>query len=175
MGGTPPSYFSASSTGDCLLDAPTSALPLPTGLPGRRALYKLDQQCKQIFGLGFRHCPNTSAQDICAQLWCHMDGAEPLCHTKNGSLPWADGTPCGPGSLCLDGSCLPEEEVEKPKVRAGHWECRTGRGRAVSKEETTPESHELRDFGPRRNYEENHSPLDKAKRIYPKPRGAVQD
>lgn len=122
MGGTPPSYFSASSTGDCLLDAPTSALPLPTGLPGRRALYELDQQCKQIFGLGFRHCPNTSAQDICAQLWCHMDGAEPLCHTKNGSLPWADGTPCGPGSLCLDGSCLPEEEVEKPKaVVDGGW------------------------------------------------------
>ncbi|XP_030189282.1 A disintegrin and metalloproteinase with thrombospondin motifs 8 [Lynx canadensis] len=108
--------------GDCLLDAPTSALPLPTDLPGRRALYELDQQCKQIFGLGFRHCPNTSAQDICAQLWCHMDGAEPLCHTKNGSLPWADGTPCGPGHLCWDGSCLPEEEVDRPKaVVDGGW------------------------------------------------------
>ncbi|XP_029771514.1 A disintegrin and metalloproteinase with thrombospondin motifs 8 [Suricata suricatta] len=108
--------------GDCLLDAPTSALPLPTDLPGRRALYELDQQCKQIFGLGFRHCPNTSAQDICAQLWCHMDGAEPLCHTKNGSLPWADGTPCGPGHLCWDGRCLPEEEVDRPKaVVDGGW------------------------------------------------------
>ncbi|XP_066115844.1 A disintegrin and metalloproteinase with thrombospondin motifs 8 [Saccopteryx bilineata] len=108
--------------GDCLLDAPTSALPLPTDLPGQRALYELDQQCKQIFGLGFRHCPNTSAQDICAQLWCHMDGAEPLCHTKNGSLPWADGTPCGPGLLCWDGRCLSEEEVEKPKaVVDGGW------------------------------------------------------
>ncbi|KAI5766479.1 ADAMTS8 [Gulo gulo luscus] len=108
--------------GDCLLDAPTSALPLPTDLPGRRALYELDQQCKQIFGLGFRHCPNTSAQDVCAQLWCHMDGAEPLCHTKNGSLPWADGTPCGPGHLCWDGSCLPEEEVDRPKaVVDGGW------------------------------------------------------
>ena len=48
----------------------------------------------------------------------------------------------------MDGSCLPQEEVEKPKVRDGHWEWGTGRGRAVSKEETTPESHELRDFGP---------------------------
>ncbi|XP_004593334.2 A disintegrin and metalloproteinase with thrombospondin motifs 8 [Ochotona princeps] len=108
--------------GDCLLDAPTSALPLPTGLPGRSALYELDQQCKQIFGPGFRHCPNTSAQDICSQLWCHTDGAEPLCHTKNGSLPWADGTSCGPGRLCWDGRCLPEEEVEWPKAMVdGGW------------------------------------------------------
>ncbi|KAM5185809.1 A disintegrin and metalloproteinase with thrombospondin motifs 8 [Callospermophilus lateralis] len=108
--------------GDCLLDAPTSALPLPTDLPGRRALYQLDQQCKQIFGPGFRHCPNTSVQDICTQLWCHTDDSEPLCHTKNGSLPWADGTPCGPGHICLDGSCLPEEEVDRPKVVVdGGW------------------------------------------------------
>ncbi|CAK6440348.1 unnamed protein product [Pipistrellus nathusii] len=108
--------------GDCLLDAPSSALPLPTDLPGQKALYELDQQCRQIFGLGFRHCPNTSAQDICAQLWCHREGTEPLCHTKNGSLPWADGTPCGPGRLCWDGSCLPAEEVERPKaVVDGGW------------------------------------------------------
>lgn len=108
--------------GDCLLDTPTSALPLPTDLPGQRALYQLDQQCRQIFGLGFRHCPNTSAQDICAQLWCHLEGPEPFCHTKNGSLPWADGTPCGPGHLCWDGSCLPVEEVESPKaVMDGGW------------------------------------------------------
>ncbi|XP_037363801.1 A disintegrin and metalloproteinase with thrombospondin motifs 8 [Talpa occidentalis] len=108
--------------GDCLLDAPTSALPLPTDLPGRSALYGLDQQCKQIFGAGFRHCPNTSAQDVCSQLWCQTDGAEPLCHTKNGSLPWADGTPCGPGLLCWAGSCRPEEEVERPKaVVDGGW------------------------------------------------------
>uniref|UniRef100_A0A8C5K450 ADAM metallopeptidase with thrombospondin type 1 motif 8 n=1 Tax=Jaculus jaculus TaxID=51337 RepID=A0A8C5K450_JACJA len=108
--------------GDCLLDAPTSALPLPTDLPGHHNLYELDQQCKQIFGPGFRHCPNTSVQDICAQLWCRTDSDEPICHTKNGSLPWADGTPCGPGHLCLDGSCLPTEEVEKPKaVIDGGW------------------------------------------------------
>lgn len=111
-----------SGHGDCLLDAPTAALPLPTDLPGRSTLYELDQQCRQIFGPGFRHCPNTSAQDVCAQLWCHMDGPEPLCHTKNGSLPWADGTPCGPGQLCWDGSCRPEEEVERPKIVVdGGW------------------------------------------------------
>ncbi|XP_006901803.1 PREDICTED: A disintegrin and metalloproteinase with thrombospondin motifs 8 [Elephantulus edwardii] len=108
--------------GDCLLDAPTSALPLPTDLPGLRTLYTLDEQCKQIFGLGFRHCPNTSVQDICAQLWCQGESAEPLCHTKNGSLPWADGTPCGPGHRCRDGGCLPEEEAERPEaVVDGAW------------------------------------------------------
>ncbi|XP_004714272.2 A disintegrin and metalloproteinase with thrombospondin motifs 8 isoform X1 [Echinops telfairi] len=114
--------FLDSGHGDCLLDAPTSPLPLPTDLPGRRTLYALDQQCKQIFGPGFRHCPNTSVQDICTQLWCHLEGTEPLCHTKNGSLPWADGTPCGSKHLCWEGSCLPEEEVERPKaVVDGAW------------------------------------------------------
>ncbi|KAM4828331.1 A disintegrin and metalloproteinase with thrombospondin motifs 8 [Thomomys bottae] len=108
--------------GDCLLDAPTSVLPLPTDLPGSKGLYALDQQCKQMFGPGFRHCPNTPPQDICAQLWCNTESDEPLCHTKNGSLPWADGTPCGPEHLCLDGSCLPKKEVEKPKpVVDGGW------------------------------------------------------
>ncbi|KAG8523191.1 A disintegrin and metalloproteinase with thrombospondin motifs 8 [Galemys pyrenaicus] len=144
--------------GDCLLDAPASALPLPTDLPGRSALYGLDQQCKQIFGPGFRHCPNTSAQDVCTQLWCQTDGAEPLCHTKNGSLPWVDGTPCGPGHLCWDGSCRLEEEVERPKVRTDSpaaGEGRGGRGAGKMgpggdvKEEFTLESHhELGDLEP---------------------------
>lgn len=109
--------------GDCLLDAPTSVLPLPTGLPGHSTLYELDQQCKQIFGPDFRHCPNTSVEDICVQLWCrHRDSDEPVCHTKNGSLLWADGTPCGPEHLCLHGSCVLREEVENPKaVVDGDW------------------------------------------------------
>ncbi|XP_021098467.1 A disintegrin and metalloproteinase with thrombospondin motifs 8 isoform X2 [Heterocephalus glaber] len=115
-------YTVAHELGDCLLDAPTSALPFPTDLPGCRALYDLDQQCKQIFGPGYRHCPNTSEQDTCAQLWCQIDGDEGVCHTRNGSLHWADGTRCGPGSLCLDGSCLPKEEVERSKaVVDGGW------------------------------------------------------
>ncbi|XP_069421750.1 A disintegrin and metalloproteinase with thrombospondin motifs 8 isoform X1 [Ovis canadensis] len=114
--------FLDSGYGDCLLDAPSWAMALPTDLPGRRALYDLDQQCKQIFGLGFRHCPNSSDQNTCAQLWCRIDGPDPLCHTRNASLPWADGTPCGPGHLCWEGSCLPEEEVEKPEaVVDGGW------------------------------------------------------
>ncbi|XP_033619900.1 A disintegrin and metalloproteinase with thrombospondin motifs 8 isoform X2 [Fukomys damarensis] len=115
-------YTVAHELGDCLLDAPTSALPFPTDLPGCRALYDLDQQCKQIFGPGYRHCPNTSEQDTCAQLWCQVDGDEGICHTRNGSLHWADGTRCAPGRLCLDGSCLPEEEVERSKaVVDGGW------------------------------------------------------
>ncbi|XP_028931125.1 A disintegrin and metalloproteinase with thrombospondin motifs 8 [Ornithorhynchus anatinus] len=108
--------------GDCLLDAPATALPLPTDLPGQATLYDLDRQCQQIFGPGFRHCPNTSEQDLCSQLWCRVDLAEPLCHTKNGSLPWADGTPCGADRLCWDGICLAQEEVVKPKpVVNGNW------------------------------------------------------
>nr|XP_026652558.1 A disintegrin and metalloproteinase with thrombospondin motifs 8 [Zonotrichia albicollis] len=73
--------------GDCLLDAPAEPVSLPAELPGQRALYSLDQQCQQIFGKDFQHCPNTTEEDICAQLWCRTGSGEPLCHTKNGSLP----------------------------------------------------------------------------------------
>ena len=47
----------------------------------------------------------------------------------------------GPGHLCWEGSCRPEEEVEKPEVRDGLWGVRErDRGRAVSREEATLES-----------------------------------
>uniref|UniRef100_A0A8B9E2Q4 ADAM metallopeptidase with thrombospondin type 1 motif 8 n=1 Tax=Anser cygnoides TaxID=8845 RepID=A0A8B9E2Q4_ANSCY len=107
--------------GDCLLDAPAKALSLPAELPGRGALYSLDQQCQQIFGKDFQHCPNTTEEDICAQLWCRMGTGEPLCHTKNGSLPWADGTPCKGGGLCWDGACLPQDALQPQPAVDGDW------------------------------------------------------
>ncbi|XP_061870092.1 A disintegrin and metalloproteinase with thrombospondin motifs 8 [Colius striatus] len=107
--------------GDCLLDAPAAPLSLPAELPGRGALYSLDQQCQQIFGKDFQHCPNTTEEDICAQLWCRTGSGEPLCHTKNGSLPWADGTPCKGHGLCWDGHCMPQDAL-KPQVAVnGGW------------------------------------------------------
>lgn len=124
----PNSCTSLLLAGDCLLDAPAKALSLPAELPGRGALYSLDQQCQQIFGKDFQHCPNTTEEDICAQLWCRMGTGEPLCHTKNGSLPWADGTPCKGGGLCWDGACLPQDALQ-PQVPAqlgGTWGCRAG-------------------------------------------------
>ncbi|NXA38976.1 ATS8 metalloproteinase, partial [Eudromia elegans] len=108
--------------GDCLLDAPSRALPLPDELPGRGALYSLDAQCRHVFGDGFAHCANATAQGACAQLWCRRahdgpDGA--LCHTKNGSMPWADGSPCGErGGLCWDGRCVPPDALQ-PQVTTG--------------------------------------------------------
>ncbi|KAF2980181.1 hypothetical protein EK904_013114, partial [Melospiza melodia maxima] len=100
--------------GDCLLDAPAEPVSLPAELPGQRALYSLDQQCQQIFGKDFQHCPNTTEEDICAQLWCRTGSGEPLCHTKNGSLPWADGTPCKAEGLCWDGRCV-QQDALKPQ------------------------------------------------------------
>uniref|UniRef100_A0A8C5TFT8 A disintegrin and metalloproteinase with thrombospondin motifs 1 n=1 Tax=Malurus cyaneus samueli TaxID=2593467 RepID=A0A8C5TFT8_9PASS len=96
--------------GDCLLD-----------LPGRTALYSLDQQCQQIFGKDFQHCPNTTEEDICAQLWCRTGSGEPLCHTKNGSLPWADGTPCKAEGLCWDGRCVQQEALKPQPAVHGGW------------------------------------------------------
>ncbi|XP_035411662.1 A disintegrin and metalloproteinase with thrombospondin motifs 8 [Cygnus atratus] len=107
--------------GDCLLDAPAKALSLPAELPGRGALYSLDQQCQQIFGKDFQHCPNTTEEDICAQLWCRTGTGEPLCHTKNGSLPWADGTPCKGSGLCWDGACLPQDALQPQPAVDGDW------------------------------------------------------
>ncbi|XP_030394437.1 A disintegrin and metalloproteinase with thrombospondin motifs 8 [Gopherus evgoodei] len=107
--------------GDCLLDAPAEPIVLPTDLPGQLAMYNLDRQCQQIFGKEFRHCPNTTDEDICAQLWCRIDTREPLCHTKNGSLPWADGTPCGVGRLCWDSSCVAQDARKPQPVVDGNW------------------------------------------------------
>ncbi|KAI1893463.1 hypothetical protein AGOR_G00123980 [Albula goreensis] len=105
--------------GDCLLDAPEKILPLPTELPG--LTYNLDRQCQQIFGEEFAHCPNTSDSDICSQLWCREEG-QPHCTTKNGSLPWADGTACGNNHTCLNSACLASNEVMQPKVVVdGSW------------------------------------------------------
>ncbi|XP_054853798.1 A disintegrin and metalloproteinase with thrombospondin motifs 8 [Eublepharis macularius] len=107
--------------GDCLLDEPAKPIALPIDLPGQVPLYNLDQQCQQIFGKEFRHCPNTTHEDICSQLWCKLETGERLCHTKNGSLPWADGTPCGAGRMCLDGHCVAQDTVLPQPVVDGNW------------------------------------------------------
>ncbi|XP_053125818.1 A disintegrin and metalloproteinase with thrombospondin motifs 8 [Hemicordylus capensis] len=107
--------------GDCLLDEPTKAIALPTDLPGRTSLYDLDHQCQQIFGKEFRHCPNTLQEDICSQLWCKLEAGERLCHTKNGRLPWADGTPCGAGKMCMDGHCVAQDTMIPQPAVDGKW------------------------------------------------------
>lgn len=104
--------------GDCLLDAPTQSVSLPTELPGQ--VYDLDAQCQQIFGEKYRHCPNTSDSDVCSQLWCRVED-KPECHTKNGSLLWGDGTPCGVDRICVDGSCLDIEIMNKKVAVQGSW------------------------------------------------------
>ncbi|KAK1785859.1 hypothetical protein P4O66_003121 [Electrophorus voltai] len=105
--------------GDCLLDAPENTVPLPMELPG--LAYGLDRQCRQAFGEGYSSCRNASADEACTQLWCQRAG-QATCTTRNGSLPWADGTPCGPDRTCLDSVCTASEEVMKPKVPVdGSW------------------------------------------------------
>ncbi|XP_054453205.1 A disintegrin and metalloproteinase with thrombospondin motifs 8-like [Anoplopoma fimbria] len=105
--------------GDCLLDVPESTMPLPRELPGTK--YSLDQQCQQMFGEEFVQCPNSSDSDVCNQLWCQEDGTL-QCSTKNGSLPWADGTPCSLNGTCLNGECMSTLEVMQPLVAVdGGW------------------------------------------------------
>ncbi|KAK7883176.1 hypothetical protein WMY93_029350 [Mugilogobius chulae] len=111
--------FFDSGHGDCLLDLPENAIPLPQELPGLK--YSLDQQCQQIFGEEFSLCPNMSDSDLCTQLWCQEDGTT-QCTTRNGSLPWADGTKCSENGACLNGLCTPNEEViQQPVLVDGGW------------------------------------------------------
>lgn len=100
------------STGDCLLDSPEKTIPLPAELPG--LAFGLDRQCQQAFGEVYTHCPNAPEDQVCAQLWCREEG-KMLCTTRNGSLPWADGTPCGEERRCREGSCVSSvlEEAEE--------------------------------------------------------------
>ncbi|XP_051962950.1 A disintegrin and metalloproteinase with thrombospondin motifs 8-like [Xyrauchen texanus] len=106
--------------GDCLLDTPETIVALPTELPG--ITYTLDRQCQQIFGEEYSHCPNTSASEVCRQLWCQEEG-QSVCTTRNGSLPWADGTSCAPNMTCLNSVCMSSEEVMNPKLAVdGGWE-----------------------------------------------------
>ncbi|KAM8927367.1 A disintegrin and metalloproteinase with thrombospondin motifs 8 [Pelodytes ibericus] len=113
--------FFDSGHGNCLLDAPSTPLDLPEELPGSSSLYDLDSQCRQVFGKEFSHCPTTRREDICAQLWCKIEG-EHVCHTKNGTMHWADGTTCGERRLCADGVCLVEEDVAGPREPVeGNW------------------------------------------------------
>nr|XP_055052202.1 A disintegrin and metalloproteinase with thrombospondin motifs 8 [Misgurnus anguillicaudatus] len=105
--------------GDCLLDTPEKTVALPTELPG--VSYSLDRQCQQLFGEEYSHCPNASAGEVCRQLWCQQED-QSVCTTRNGSLPWADGTGCGPNKTCLNGECMSSEEVMKPRPAVdGGW------------------------------------------------------
>lgn len=103
------------SSGDCLLDPPVKSIPLPTELPGR--MFGLDRQCQQAFGDEYTHCPNAPEDQACAQLWCREEG-KIQCTTRNGSLPWAEGTPCGEDRRCREGSCVSSalEEAGEEKV-----------------------------------------------------------
>lgn len=103
------------SSGDCLLDPPEKSIPLPTELPGHT--FGLDRQCQQAFGDEYTYCPNAPEDQACAQLWCREEG-KIQCTTRNGSLPWADGTPCGEDRRCREGLCVSSalEEAGEEKV-----------------------------------------------------------
>ncbi|XP_007260554.3 A disintegrin and metalloproteinase with thrombospondin motifs 15a [Astyanax mexicanus] len=110
--------FLDSGHGECLLDQPQKPLALPDGLPG--VFYGLEKQCELAFGTGSKPCPLMQAP--CQRLWCTgKTRGQPVCQTRH--FPWADGTSCGEGMLCMRGVCLEQGEVTKAKVdgRWGKW------------------------------------------------------
>ncbi|KAL7838158.1 hypothetical protein AOLI_G00265620 [Acnodon oligacanthus] len=107
--------FLDSGHGECLLDQPQKPLALPDVLPG--ASYGLEKQCELAFGTGSKPCPLMQAP--CQRLWCTgKTRGQPVCQTRH--FPWADGTSCGDGMVCLRGICLEKQEVTKTKVD-GKW------------------------------------------------------
>ncbi|XP_055987448.1 A disintegrin and metalloproteinase with thrombospondin motifs 8 [Sorex fumeus] len=108
--------------GDCLLDQPTGALVLPTGLPGNNPFYNLDQQCRQLFGPTYVHCSDLQVEP-CSKLWCREGPLSYICSSKSADPQWLDGTSCGSnGNICLLGQCLTRVEVEKSRTSVdGSW------------------------------------------------------
>lgn len=107
----PDTMLSLNPTGDCLLDQPEKPLTLPDVLPG--ASYGLEKQCELSFGAGSKPCPLMQAP--CQRLWCTgKTRGQPVCQTRH--FPWADGTACGEGLLCMRGVCIETHEVTRPKV-----------------------------------------------------------
>ncbi|XP_056602896.1 A disintegrin and metalloproteinase with thrombospondin motifs 15a [Triplophysa dalaica] len=110
--------FLDSGHGDCLLDQPQKPLALPDVLPG--ASYSLERQCELAFGAGSKPCPFMQAP--CQRLWCTgKTRGQLVCQTRH--FPWADGTRCGDGKLCMRGICIEKQEMPKTKVdgRWGKW------------------------------------------------------
>lgn len=110
--------FLDSGHGECLLDQPHKPLALPEVLPG--ASYGLERQCELAFGTGSKPCP--FIEPPCSRLWCTGKARTQLvCQTRH--FPWADGTTCGEGKVCLRGICSDKHEVTSPKVdgRWGKW------------------------------------------------------
>ncbi|XP_062341933.1 A disintegrin and metalloproteinase with thrombospondin motifs 8-like [Osmerus eperlanus] len=104
--------------GDCLLDPPEQTMPLPMEPPGHS--YSLDRQCQQAFGEEFTQCQDAPENLMCSQLWCREEG-QPHCTTRNGSLPWADGTSCGANATCQRGTCALTEHLEGEEPVDGGW------------------------------------------------------
>uniref|UniRef100_A0A673C4T6 Peptidase M12B domain-containing protein n=1 Tax=Sphaeramia orbicularis TaxID=375764 RepID=A0A673C4T6_9TELE len=103
--------------GDCLLDQPQKQLSLPDNLPG--SSYSLHRQCELAFGPGSKPCPYMHP---CSKLWCTGKARGQLvCQTRH--FPWADGTGCGNGKICYQGTCSDKNSTMYIKVdgRWGKW------------------------------------------------------
>lgn len=103
--------FLLNPAGDCLLDQPEKPLALPDVFPG--VSYGLERQCELSFGTGSKPCPLMQAP--CQRLWCTgKTRGQPVCQTRH--FPWADGTACGEGMLCMRGVCIERGEITRPRV-----------------------------------------------------------
>ncbi|KAK3102112.1 hypothetical protein FSP39_008871 [Pinctada imbricata] len=116
--------FIDAGSAECLLDRPTSKKYLrkfsaiESLKPGE--VYDINKQCDLIFGTGFKVCPFRVKMD-CKRLWCtNSKSKSKSCKTLH--LPWADGTPCGPGKWCKHSECISKKVLPMVDGNWGKWE-----------------------------------------------------
>lgn len=80
--------------------------------------YHLDEQCRLMNSANSRHCPQSSDTRKCRYLWCSSSMVNSdECYTQY--MPWAEGTPCGPGTWCRRGHCV--KRPYRARVVDGAW------------------------------------------------------
>lgn len=94
--------FLASRTSSCLASRTSEPVADLTGIPLPGQLFPADDQCR--LALGSDYSAYTAAKspfnDVCRELWC-LEGS-----WASPAHPALDGTTCGEGKHCREGSCV---------------------------------------------------------------------
>ncbi|KAF7990275.1 hypothetical protein HCN44_000080 [Aphidius gifuensis] len=94
-------------------------------LPGK--VYSLDQQCQKTTNEeSFYHYESTENLNIgCKSFSCkRLNNSYPIENVKH---PMFDGTPCGPGQICLDGSCVDKKSYPRSPIHGGWSDWKVGK------------------------------------------------
>nr|XP_033322992.1 venom metalloproteinase 3-like [Megalopta genalis]XP_033322993.1 venom metalloproteinase 3-like [Megalopta genalis] len=90
--------FLSGDEAKCLYDAPPKAIAIRRLMPGK--LMSLDDQCRKVYG---GPACKRDKSEVCYRLDCEVPDGNGLCSAIAAA---AEGSPCGPNLICLDGRCV---------------------------------------------------------------------